>query len=82
VIIIFALGVGLGAALGWWLAPRPQTYLVDIQKSLAGIREQLQATQATNTDLQNELLKVGKRIADMESWQRRLCQKRALGDCE
>lgn len=81
VIAIFALGVGLGAGLGWWLKPAPP-YVADIRETLAGISKQLQQTQATNANLQNELLKIGKRVADMESWQRRLCQKRAPGDCD
>ncbi len=79
--IVFALGVGLGAGLGWWLKPSPP-HLVDIRESLAAMSKQLQQTQATSTNLQNELLKVGKRLADMESWQRRVCQKRAPGDCD
>jgi hypothetical protein len=81
VLVIFAVGVGLGAGLGWWLKPAPP-YVADIRETLAGISKQLQQTQATNTSLQNELLKVGKRVADMESWQRRVCQKRAPGDCD
>lgn len=81
VLAIFALGVGLGAGFGWWLKPSPP-HLVDIRESLAGISKQLQQTQATNANLESELLKVGKRVADMESWQRRVCQKRAPGDCD
>lgn len=81
VIIIFVLGAALGVGAGWWLKPEPP-HLVDIQKSLAGVSAKLQETQATNANLKDELLKVGKRITDMESWQRRICQKRALGDCD